>query len=161
MFPKIAVPQNGWFITENPNGWFGGTIIFGNHHLIQMTCCRSSVSNIWYLVDLASLPTQHRQLRSNVWLISSLRQIYRLDLWYEWLDSETRPRSQIVYRNISKFFGLYWELFIGLYIKPDFKENWDHPWAHQDSAMDRPSCKNQRRISHSMSTMENLVFGCT
>ena len=33
MFPKIGVgPQNGWFIMENPikNGWFGGTIIFGN-----------------------------------------------------------------------------------------------------------------------------------
>ena len=34
MFPKIVVPQNGWFIMENPikNGWFGGTTIFGNTH---------------------------------------------------------------------------------------------------------------------------------
>ena len=32
VFPKIVVPQNGWFIMENPiwNGWFGGTTIFGN-----------------------------------------------------------------------------------------------------------------------------------
>ena len=28
-FPKMVVPQNGWFIMENPrkNGWFGGTTI--------------------------------------------------------------------------------------------------------------------------------------
>ena len=32
VFPKIGVPQNGWFIMENPikMGWFGGTHIFGN-----------------------------------------------------------------------------------------------------------------------------------
>ena len=30
VFPKIGVPQNGWFIMENPieMGWFGGTTIF-------------------------------------------------------------------------------------------------------------------------------------
>ena len=35
MFPKIGVPQNGWFIMENPikMGWFGGTPIFGNIHI--------------------------------------------------------------------------------------------------------------------------------
>ena len=36
VFPKIGVPQNGWFIMENPiklNGWFGGTIICGNTHI--------------------------------------------------------------------------------------------------------------------------------
>ena len=32
-FPKIGVPQNGWFIMENPikDGWFGGTTIFRKH----------------------------------------------------------------------------------------------------------------------------------
>ena len=35
VFPKRGVPQNGWFIMENPikNGWFGGTTIFGNIHM--------------------------------------------------------------------------------------------------------------------------------
>ena len=37
VFPKIGVPQNGWFIMETPikTGWFGGayTTIFGNIHL--------------------------------------------------------------------------------------------------------------------------------
>ena len=35
MFPKIVVPQNGWFIVENliKMGWFGGTPIFRNTHI--------------------------------------------------------------------------------------------------------------------------------
>ena len=36
LFPKIGIPQNGWFIMENPIriGFFwGGTPIFGNIHL--------------------------------------------------------------------------------------------------------------------------------
>ena len=34
-FPKIMVPQNGWFIMENSifNGWFGSTSILGNTHI--------------------------------------------------------------------------------------------------------------------------------
>jgi len=35
VFPKIGVPQNGWFIMENPIKMadLGGTIIFGNTHI--------------------------------------------------------------------------------------------------------------------------------
>ena len=35
MFPKIGVPQNGWFIRENPIKMddLGGTPIFGNTHV--------------------------------------------------------------------------------------------------------------------------------
>ena len=42
MFPKIGVPQNEWFIMENPikMGWFGGTIIFGNTHISKLFHCR-------------------------------------------------------------------------------------------------------------------------
>ena len=40
VFPKIRVPQNGWFIMENPR--FGGTIIFGNTH-IEKRCCEMLV----------------------------------------------------------------------------------------------------------------------
>ena len=33
VFPKIGIPQNGWFIMENPIkiGWFGGTTVFRKH----------------------------------------------------------------------------------------------------------------------------------
>ena len=33
VFPKIMVPQNGWFIREKPysNGWFGGIPYFWKH----------------------------------------------------------------------------------------------------------------------------------
>ena len=35
-FPKMEVPQNGWFIYNGisyQNGWFGGSPILGNHHI--------------------------------------------------------------------------------------------------------------------------------
>ena len=41
VFPKIGVPQNGWFIRENPIR-FGGTPIFGNIHIGKMACLVSS-----------------------------------------------------------------------------------------------------------------------
>jgi len=34
VFPKIGVPQNGWLMMENPIKFDGGTIIFGNTHIV-------------------------------------------------------------------------------------------------------------------------------
>ena len=44
VFPKIVVPQNGWFIMETPikNGCFGGTTIFGNPHILPEEIQRRS-----------------------------------------------------------------------------------------------------------------------
>ena len=49
VFPKIGVPQNGWFIMEIPikmiqNWWFGGTTIFGNTHMFG---CEGNHADIW------------------------------------------------------------------------------------------------------------------
>ena len=51
VFPKIGIPQNGWFIMEIPikNGWFGGTPIFGNPQLAMFFVseeCRLPVGTI-------------------------------------------------------------------------------------------------------------------
>ena len=48
VFPKIGIPQNGWFIMENPikNGWFGGKpTIFGNTHIVSRIFDKHSCLN--------------------------------------------------------------------------------------------------------------------
>ena len=54
VFPIIGVPQNGWFITENPikKGWFEGTPIFGNIHIystldIHWSSRRKALPCLW------------------------------------------------------------------------------------------------------------------
>jgi len=50
VFPKIVVPQNGWYIMENPIKMddLGGTIIFGNTHVPNQTergCLMNNMMN--------------------------------------------------------------------------------------------------------------------
>ena len=48
VFPKIGVPQNGLFLTENPIKMddLGGTTIFGNTHMekVDATSCENTTS---------------------------------------------------------------------------------------------------------------------
>jgi hypothetical protein len=47
-FPKIKVPNNEWFIKENPsvNGWFRDTPMLGNLHM-SSNYWRSSTKKKW------------------------------------------------------------------------------------------------------------------
>ena len=77
VFPKIGVPQNGWFIMENPikMGWFGGTPIFGNIRIawyFPWCCARAETlvnSLCWGTTVFASGSTASwvRHLRQQVW----------------------------------------------------------------------------------------------
>ena len=65
VFPKIGVPQNGWFIMENPIKMhdLGGTTIFGNIHNIRFVILIFYGSNCPLRPPAREQPREHPQLR--------------------------------------------------------------------------------------------------
>ena len=62
VFPKIGIPQNGWFIKENPIKMddLGGTTIFGNIHI------QYPIRNASSPASLLLLPRYAYQIRAHI-----------------------------------------------------------------------------------------------
>ena len=62
VFPKIGVPQNGWFVMENPIKVddLGGTTIFGNTHIsITNTLFFGQLGQSIYATGIAAAAFHH------------------------------------------------------------------------------------------------------
>ncbi len=114
----IGIPQNGWFITGNPikMGWFGGTPIFGNIHIITYIYIyilrqwefRGAQKHQYFLPLWIIIRSQIQAQYSPTKSLLSRKRACKMNQRIQWLQGGTWRSLRLMRQcwNLSQFFYL-------------------------------------------------------
>ena len=129
VFPKIGVPQNGWFIIENliQMDDLGGTPIFGNTQMFcshSLNVCESSYLREEALVFLPLATTQRARHRS------------KEDQPWQKKNGQDLPSCSTFFHDLlvlpSKMYNYIW-IVVSTYLMHLLFQSWGkNPWFTRD-----------------------------